>query len=88
MIHVDCEHCGRSFDVADTLAGGLSNCPSCGKATSVPGLHDPYYRLFQIAVAMLWMLLTALGWSVGGWLGAIAVGTATALVIGIIYLSL
>ncbi len=74
MIHVDCQHCGNQFDVADTLAGGLTNCPACGKATSVAGLHDPYYRLLQVALTLVGLLLVALGWWLWGvpvrWLSA------------------
>lgn len=88
MIHVDCQQCGKPFEVADTLAGGLTNCPDCGKATPVPGLHDPFYRLIQIAVAIAWALLIACGWIAGGWSGALLLGIGSAVVIGIVYLSL
>jgi uncharacterized paraquat-inducible protein A len=88
MIHVDCEQCGKQFEVVDTLAGGLANCPGCGKATPIPGLHDPYYRLLQVAMAVGWMLLVAVGWSLGGWWGAIGVGVGGAIVIGLIHLVL
>lgn len=87
MLHVDCEQCGRQFEVADTLAGGLTNCPDCGKATPVLGLRDPYYRLIQIGMAVGWALLIVFGWLGGGWLGAIVVGAGTALVLGLILFS-
>ena len=88
MMHVDCEHCGQPFECADTLAGGLTNCPLCGKATPVPGLRDPYFRLIQIGMAIGWALLTTVGWFAGGWIGALALGTLSALVIGLICISL
>ena len=88
MIHVDCEQCGTPFEVADTLAGGLTNCPRCGKATPVPGLRDPYYRLFQIGMAFGWVLLTAFGWFAGGWSGALLLGGGSAIVLGLVYISL
>ena len=88
MTHVDCEHCGQPFECADTLAGGLTNCPSCGKATPVTGLRDPYFRLLQVVIATGWALLITIGWFAGGWMGALALGTLSALVIGLIYLAL
>ena len=88
MIRVDCEHCGKPVKVADALAGGLTNCPTCGKATPVPGLHDPYYRLIQIGMALGWALLTAFGWTMGGWLGALVPGLGSALVVLLILVSL
>ena len=88
MIHVDCEQCGKPFEVADTLAGGLTNCPDCGKATPVPGLRDPYYRLIQLGMVIGWALLTEFGWIIGGWLGALTLGIGSALVLGLVYISL
>jgi hypothetical protein len=88
MIHVDCEHCGNQFDVADTLAGGLANCTACGKATSVPGLRDPYYRLLQAVMATVGLFLVGLGWWIGGVPGAIGAGLATILVVWLIHLAL
>ena len=87
MIHVDCEQCGTPFEVADTLAGGLTNCPGCGKATPVPGLRDPYYRLLQIGTAIGWVLLTAFGWI--RWLvGALVASLGAGLVIALVHVAL
>ena len=88
MIHVDCEQCGKPFEVADTLAGGLTNCPDCGKATPVPGLRDPCFRLIQIGMAIGWALLTTFGWITGGWSGAFLLGIGSALGLGLVYISL
>ena len=88
MIHVDCEHCGKPFEVPGTLAGGLTNCPACEKATPVPGLRDPYFRLIQIGMAIGSALLIACGWFAGGWLGAVLVGIVSALVWGLVYISM
>lgn len=44
---VDCEHCRSSFEVDPKLAGGMTNCERCGKATQVAGLRDPLWRLLQ-----------------------------------------
>ena len=85
MIAVVCDHCGKSFEVADSLVGGLANCPACGKATPVEGLRDPWFRLIQVGTAVGWALLTAIGWSAGGWLGAAIVGGGSALVIALIF---
>jgi hypothetical protein len=46
-VRVDCP-CSGSFEVPDSMAGGLANCPACGKATAVPGLRDPFFRALQV----------------------------------------
>ena len=88
MIEVECERCGQFFEAADSLAGGLTNCPACGKATEVPGLRDKFFRVIQVGMAVAWALLTAIGWTTGGWVGALGVGAGAALVIGLLYVSL
>ena len=49
-VDVDCELCGHRFDVDKSLVGGHTNCPKCKKATPVPGLRDPIWRLWQLVV--------------------------------------
>ena len=88
MVAVECERCGKFFEAADSLAGGLTNCPACGKATGVPGLRDGFFRVIQLGMAVAWVLLTAIGWSAGGWAGALGAGAGAALVIGLVYVSL
>jgi len=88
MIEVECGRCGRFFEAADSLAGGLTNCPACGKATGVPGLRDTFFRVVQVGMAVAWALLTAIGWSAGGWVGALVVGAGAALVFGLVYVAL
>ncbi|MHC4448733.1 MAG: hypothetical protein ACYS0E_01150 [Planctomycetota bacterium] len=85
MISVDCEHCFKPFEVQDSLAGGLANCPACGKATAVPGLRDPWFRLVQAGMVVGWAGATAVGWSEGGPLGAVLVGCVVGLILGVIY---
>lgn len=65
--------CGHRWQVGEDLAGGLSNCPRCGKATQIEGLHDPFWRLIQGAAVVVWVLVVALlhtnaglGWAIGG----------------------
>ena len=77
-IEVTCD-CGHQFHVSGSLKGGLSNCPSCGKAASVPGGPE---KLFWLVVGF-WILLAAVvviplagylfynGYTAGGW-GVIA----------------
>ena len=48
-IQVQCG-CGHSFEAIDSLAGGIANCPRCGKAAGVPGLRDPLWLLFRVLV--------------------------------------
>jgi hypothetical protein len=88
MIEVECQRCGRFFEAADSLAGGLTNCPACGKATAVPGLRDTYFRVIQVGMAVAWAFLTAIGWSTGGWVGALAFGVGAALVMALLYVAL
>jgi len=88
MIEVECERCGGFFEAADSLAGGLTNCPACGKATEVPGLRDKFFRVIQVGMAVVWALLTAIGWSAGGWAGALGVGFGVALLIGLIFVAM
>lgn len=88
MIPVDCEHCFHAFEVADSLAGGLVNCPRCAKATAVPGLRDAWFRLVQAGMVVGWAVVTALGWTAGGLIGALIAGAAAALVLGLVYVSM
>ena len=51
------------------------NCPWCGRATGVPGLSDPLWRLIQAAIVGAAGAALALGWSsaspaTGLWAGA------------------
>lgn len=64
------------FEVGAELAGGIANCPGCGKAVDVPGLNDPIWRVLQ-GVALLGVVAvtvlvsrssgvpTGLAWGVG-----------------------
>ena len=66
-ISVDCTSCGHQFDVASDLAGGFSNCPRCHKATRVEGLKDSLWRVWQLAifgvlVLIAWPVLNTAGW--------------------------
>ena len=88
MIEVECERCGKFFEAADSLAGGLTNCPACGRATEVPGLRDNFFRAIQVGMAVAWAILTAIGWTAGGWAGALGVGAGAALVIALLYVAL
>ena len=88
MIEVDCEHCHKLFEVADSLAGGITNCPGCGKATPVAGLRDPWYRLTVAGMAVAWAVLTAVGWASGGWLGALILGGGCALLFLLLHIAL
>ena len=52
--------CGHLWFVAPELAGGLTNCPRCGKATQVKGLRDPFWRVLQVVALVVWVLVVAL----------------------------
>lgn len=70
--------CGREFEVADGLAGGITNCPRCGKAVEVPGLRDPAWRILQGVAAIGWAAVTAGAYLVWGIAGAVATAVAGA----------
>lgn len=61
-----CPHCQHTFAAAAELAGGITNCPHCGKAVEVPGLNDPMWRLLQFGVV--------LGAAAGGWIVGLTSG--------------
>jgi hypothetical protein len=88
VIRVDCESCGDFFEVAPTLAGGLANCPGCGRATPVPGLRDPLYRLALVGIPVAWVLLTWFGWMIAEWQGAAIVGGGAAVLLVVAYVSM
>ncbi len=53
------------------MAGGLANCPSCGKATTVPGLRDPLWRLWQTVAVILLVAATGLVYMTVGPMAAV-----------------
>ena len=78
-IDVECGSCRRAFVADRGLAGGITNCPGCGKATAVPGLDDPLWRLAQIsglALALLIGVLVGAGVSPGAGVAAGLVAAA------------
>jgi hypothetical protein len=62
------------FSVSPSLAGGVANCPSCGRATAVPGLDDPLWRVLQVGAVLLWIGATSFAWSAAGAVVGLAVG--------------
>ena len=56
-IRVRCPQ-GHTFDADAQLAGGITNCPRCGQATSVPGLKDPFWRVLQVVAVFGWLCAT------------------------------
>lgn len=64
--------CGHEFEVADSLAGGIANCPRCGKAVEIPGLRDPAWRVLQAIAAVAGALATTAAYVSWGIAGAIA----------------
>jgi hypothetical protein len=79
-IEVDCP-CGASFPASDELAGGITNCPSCGKAVDVPGLRDPFWRVCQVGAAIVWAGVTAVVFVQSGPLPGVLTGVILAGVI-------
>ena len=62
-IEVQCGGCARIFEVEDRFAGGIVNCPGCGRATEVSGLRDPIWWGL-LALAFLGWAATSIG---AGW---------------------
>jgi hypothetical protein len=85
MVPVHCENCSNFFEVEDSLVGGLANCPACGKATTVPGLNDPWFRMAQVVMAVVWALVTAWAFTLGGMGPALIVGAVAALIIVVLH---
>lgn len=52
------------------------NCPWCDRATGVPGLSDPLWRLVQAGVVAVAALAFTLGWTHGSPLAAVGAGAA------------
>ena len=73
-LEVVCD-CGHRFNVPGSLRGGMSNCPSCGKAADVPGGPEKLFWLvlgFWILLAMVVLVPSAgylfyTGHPLGGW---------------------
>lgn len=71
--------CGRQFEADRKLAGGFTNCPGCGRATEVPGLRDPLWRLAQVGAVVVITGAGAGAFAAGGIVPAavaVAVGAA------------
>lgn len=82
-ISIRCEHCNDGFDVRPDLRGGITNCPSCGKATQVEGTQDPLWNwvcaagmiaglgigyVVSLANGPIAGSLVVVGWIAVGWL--------------------
>ena len=52
-VPADCSHCRHAFTVSKNLAGGIANCPHCGKAVEVAGTRDPLWRAAQLGAGLL-----------------------------------
>ena len=77
-LEVICD-CGHRFNVPGSLRGGMSNCPSCGKAAAVPGGPEKLFWLvlgFWVLVALIVLVPPTVylfynGYTLAGW-GVIA----------------
>jgi hypothetical protein len=73
-LEVICD-CGHRFNVPGSLRGGMSNCPSCGKAAAVPGGPEKLFWLvlgFWILLALIVLVPPTVylfynGYTLGGW---------------------
>ena len=78
MTEAACEHCGEIFFAADNLAGGITNCPRCGRAVDVPGLRDAWWRALQALAAIGVVAVAAIAYVLGGLPAAVIAGGVAA----------
>lgn len=81
-VPVTCD-CGHSWYVSAQFVGGLTNCPRCSKATSVPGLRDPFWRVLQGIALVVWVLLVATAYTNFGLTWAVIIGLGLAAIYGL-----
>lgn len=53
------------------MAGGLVNCPSCGRATEVPGGVDTLWNVVVAAVFAGTVVVVVIAYMGGGWTAAL-----------------
>ena len=64
-IEVTCE-CTAQFQAPKSLEGGMTNCPSCHKAVTVPGGPEVLFWIVPAFLALLVLGLSALLWVTAG----------------------
>jgi hypothetical protein len=74
----------HEFEADERLAGGITNCPRCGQATSVPGLRDPFWRILQVVAAFGWVCATLAAFLYFGPLQGVAAGIGLAALIWVV----
>jgi hypothetical protein len=42
QIHLECNSCLHRFEVAKTMAGGMTNCPKCQQLLEISGTPDAF----------------------------------------------
>ena len=80
--------CGRSFEVQDSLAGGIANCPGCGRAADVPGLRDPIWKALLVGALIVWAGASALVTVAAGPAAGVIAAIALAILFWLISLGL
>jgi hypothetical protein len=71
-----CASCGHFFEVEERFAGGIVNCPACGRATEVAGLRDPLWKGLVIAAVVGWIGASAFVVSTWGLIPGLAAAAA------------
>lgn len=67
-----CEHCFVRFDAPARSAGGMANCDSCGRATTIPGGSDVEWIAVCAIGVLVAAVATAVAYQVGGPVGGVA----------------
>ena len=78
--------CGGEFSVAESLKGGIANCPHCRRAIQIPGGFDPLFWGLLGGGSLLGLLVAVVAGAAGGWAWGIGVLSAVAVLIGVLVL--
>lgn len=66
-VPAQCSACGHRFEAANDLVGGITNCPSCGKAVTIEGLRDPFWSLLKWLGIAAWVVIVVWTYVDVGW---------------------
>ncbi len=66
-----CEHCFVRFEAPARSAGGMANCDSCGRATTIPGGTDVEWIAVCIINVFLAAVAIAVAYQIGGPVGGV-----------------
>jgi len=86
-IDVACTSCGRPFQVARSLKGGLTNCPGCGALVELRGGVDLDFAALVALGVVLVLGVTAVAWAAGGMIAAVVAFLVAAAILAAVILA-